>query len=99
MGTAGGVAWPVLGVLRGKPADGEFPNCVALGDRDSWCSSGVLVAPNVVLTAGYCAEACAHRVAVGDRVTGKVEGFRVRRVVVHPGRDPVTMKNDLALLI
>jgi len=92
------VALLVVGILGGEATD-DYPECVAVGSPNSWCCSGTLIAPNVVITAGYCARECAARVFVGSRVKDRGQEYQVRKVIVHPGHDPVEVKNDLAVLV
>lgn len=77
-----------------------FPDCVAVGNRESWCCSGVLIAPRVVLTAGHCFNRCADRVFVGESVDGEGRIYAVARKFRHPdySGDP-TYRHDVAVLL
>jgi secreted trypsin-like serine protease len=91
--TQGGVR--VLGGQKVKA--GEFLDCVAVGSDSQWGCTGTLVAANVVVTAGHCAD-FATRVFFGGDVTkpGKVVQVkkRVRHPQYHKGKH-----NDLLVLI
>jgi len=88
-------------IVGGRPAGPkEFPDCVAVGGPNSWCCTGTLVAPNVVITAGHCVGPCSARVFVGQDVDKPNSGktVEVMKVVRHPeyGKN---QHNDLAVLI
>src|SRR5205823_4376779 len=56
-------------IIGGIPTS-SFPECVAIGSDTSWCCTGTLVAPNVVVSAGHCAAGdCASRVFIGADVS------------------------------
>lgn len=90
----------LVGILGGEKTAG-FPECVAVGDGTTWRSSGVLVAPNVVLTAGsVAASRNAERVFIGPQIDDKGGSvIRVRRVIIHPEYQQRAHLNDLAILI
>jgi endonuclease G len=86
---------------------GEFPDCIAvcLYD-DEWEATGMLVAPNVVVTAGHAyvegdENGGITQVFVGDNVRqidkGKV--YKVKKAVRHPNYEDKAVENDLAVLI
>lgn len=77
----------------------QFPDCVAVGGPDTWCCSGTLVAPNVVVTAGHCAGICATRVFVGPKITGPGPVIAVDHAVQHPQYGKNGQHNDLTVLI
>jgi secreted trypsin-like serine protease len=81
----------------------EFPDCVAVGDETDWCCTGTLVAPNVVVTAGHCAESCAARVYAGlnTNTPDPAKIFNVAHVIRHQEFDDSgsVIRNDLTVLI
>lgn len=79
----------------------EFPDCVAVGSGGSWCCTGTLIAPNVVLTAGHCFEGCASRIFVGSNTGNTSAGtiYDVKEAIRHPDFDEDTLANDLTLLV
>lgn len=91
-------------------ADAADPAVVALVERRSTCPlrgaipfcSGVLVAPDVVLTAAHCAALHpAHDVEVfagADASLGSGAFAAVASLTLHPAYDPATDADDLALL-
>lgn len=87
-------------IVGGVPTS-DFPDCVAVGSATSWCCTGTLVAPNVVITAAHCVRGCAKRVFIGEDVdlpqAGRV--VRVLSAVQHPGYGPPDPTDDLAVLI
>lgn len=76
----------------------EFKDCVAVGNDSSWGCTGTLIAPNLVITAGHCAQV-ATRVFFGNKVKGAGQVVRVQKVVVHPDYHRKGRHNDLMLLI
>lgn len=87
-----------LRVIGGAPvASGEFLDCVAVGSDHQWGCTGTLIASNVVLTAGHCAN-FATRIFIGSDVTKAGKVVRVKKRVRHPeyhrGRH-----NDLMVLL
>lgn len=97
----------VGGIIDEPPESGAdpknyFPDCVAVGGPDTWCCSGTLLAPNVVVTAGHCAAGCASRVCIGDNILAPKQVINVISAVVHPdysAPNPFTTFNDLTVLI
>jgi secreted trypsin-like serine protease len=91
-------------------APGQFPWMVALVDpravnaADGQFCGGSLIAPRVVITAGHCvygATADEMDAVVGrTRLSRGDDGQRIKvtRIVRHPGYDPTTLVNDVALL-
>lgn len=76
---------------------------IALVSRDGspllFNGMGTLIAPNWVLTAAHVAQPLAERVARGPHyVFVKGRGYRVAQVIIHPGYDPNTVANDIALV-
>ncbi len=76
---------------------GQFPDCVAVGNDAQWGCTGTLVAPNVVVTAGHCAD-FATRVYFGNDVTKAGTVVRVKKRVRHP-KYHQGKHNDLLVLI
>jgi secreted trypsin-like serine protease len=78
------------------PTDG-FLDCVAVGSDNQWGCTGTLIAPNVVITAGHCAD-FATRIFIGNDVTKPGTVVRVasrhRHPKYHQGRH-----NDLLVLL
>ena len=62
---------------------GQFPDCVAVGNDAQWGCTGTLIAPNVVVTAGHCAD-FATRVFFGNDVGKAGTVVRVKKRVRHP---------------
>ena len=77
--TQGG--YRVIGGAPVKP--GEFLDCVAVGSDAQWGCTGTLIAANVVLTAGHCAD-FATRVFIGSDVTKAGKVVAVKKRVRHP---------------
>lgn len=75
----------------------QFMDCVAVGNNAQWGCTGTLIAPDVVVTAGHCAEV-ATRVCFGGDVSSPKKVVKVKSAVQHPqyhqGR-----KNDLMVLV
>ena len=80
---------------------GAIPSCVCIGSATDWFCTGVVVAPQVVLTAAHCGGDIT-RILIGDEVTPSPRGriVAVRRAIVHPSyrRDPRN-ENDINVLI
>lgn len=86
-------------VIGGRPVPkGQFLDCVAVGNEQQWGCTGTLIAPDVVVTAGHCAE-YATRVFFGGDVAkqGKVVG--IRQCVPHPKYRTGEAQNDLMVLL
>jgi secreted trypsin-like serine protease len=85
----------IIGGVPVKPP--EFLDCVAVGNDAQWGCSGTLIGPNVVVTAGHCAD-YATRVFFGYDVAKKGLQVRVKRRVRHPQYHK-TRHNDLMVLV
>lgn len=88
------------GVIVGRRTRAsEHRECVLLRAGTAMCG-GVLIAPDVVLTAAH--SACADResyVMFGPVPARPERVIRAARVVVHPAYDRMTHANDLALVV
>jgi len=78
-------------------ASGEFLDCVAVGNDQQWGCTGTLIAPNVVVTAGHCAD-FATRIYIGRDVSKKGKVVKVARRVRHPKYN-LNGHNDLMVLL
>ncbi len=76
---------------------GEFDDCVAVGSDSEWGCSGTLVAKNVVVTAGHCAD-FATRVFFGTDVRAAGRVVKVKKRHRHP-RYHKGKHNDLMVLV
>ena len=86
----------------GPVVPGEFPACVAVGTNSGFCCTGTLIGPNVVVTAAHCvAGGCSSRVYFGDNSNVPSTGVvvAVSRAIAHPGYNPGTSADDIAILI
>jgi secreted trypsin-like serine protease len=87
-----------LRVIGGAPVKvGEFLDCVAVGSDSQWGCTGTLIASNIVLTAGHCAN-FATRVFFGNDVNKPGKVVRVKKRVRHPRYHQVK-HNDLMVLL
>jgi secreted trypsin-like serine protease len=86
-------------IIGGRPvAAGAFLDCVAVGSDSQWGCTGTLVASDVVVTAGHCAD-FATRVYFGTNVTQPGRVVRVKKAVRHPKYHKGGAKNDLMVLV
>jgi len=76
---------------------GDFLDCVAVGNDKQWGCTGTLIAANVVVTAGHCAD-FATRIYVGRDVSKKGKQVRVAKRVRHPDYNHKG-HNDLMVLL
>jgi endonuclease G len=84
--------------------NGAFPSCCCIGGATDWFCTGVLIAPQVVLTAGHCGETIRRVMVGGNQVMPNLDaGARiigVRRTIVHPQyRGFPRDENDINVLI
>jgi secreted trypsin-like serine protease len=87
-----------LRVIGGAPVTGkDFLDCVAVGSESRWACTGTLIASNVVLTAGHCAEV-ATRVFFGNDVNKPGKIVPVKKSVRHP-KYHKGARNDVLVLI
>jgi secreted trypsin-like serine protease len=85
-------------ILGGSGVPGkEFDDCVAVGNDVEFGCTGTLIAPNVVLTAGHCAE-IHTRIFVGNDTRKRGRVYRVKKHVRHSRFDGA-FNNDLMILI
>jgi len=85
-------------VIGGKVVPpGEFPDCVGVGSDAQWGCTGTLIAKNVVVTAGHCAD-FATRVYFGSDVSKPGKIVRVKKKTRHPQYHK-GKHNDLLVLI
>jgi secreted trypsin-like serine protease len=71
-------------VIGGKVVpEGDFLDCVAVGNDTVWGCSGTLIAPNLVLTAGHCVD-YATRVYFGNDVNQAGKVVNVKEGIQHP---------------
>lgn len=77
---------------------GMFLDCVAVGNDHQWGCTGTLIAPDVVVTAGHCAD-FATRVFFGGDVTKQGKIVRVKERVRHPAYHQGGKQNDLMVLV
>lgn len=88
-----------LRIIGGTTAKAtEFLDCVAVGNDQQWGCTGTLIAPNVVVTAGHCAD-FATRVFFGSDVTKKGKVVRVAKRERHPEFHRNGKRNDLMVLL
>jgi V8-like Glu-specific endopeptidase len=92
-----------VGILGGK-IDKDHPDCVAVNLEGSWVSSGTLISPDVVVTAGYVfiegeENGGIREVFLGPSVSGPGTKIRVKQAIRHPEYDPRTLANSLTVLI
>lgn len=86
----------IIGGTLVKP--GEFMDCVAVGSDAQWGCTGTLIGPNVVVTAGHCAD-FATRVYFGLDVTQPGRIVKVKKRVRHPKYHQAGKHNDLMVLV
>lgn len=87
-----------LRVIGGEiVAPGDFLDCVAVGNDEEWGCTGTLIAANVVVTAGHCAN-FATRIYIGRDVSKTGKLVKVAQRVRHPQYNKKG-HNDLMVLI
>ncbi|HVR70558.1 MAG TPA: trypsin-like serine protease [Vicinamibacteria bacterium] len=85
-------------VIGGRPVAADaFLDCVAVGSDDEWGCTGTLIASDVVVTAGHCAD-FATRVFFGANVAQPGRAVKVKKAVLHP-KYHRGAKNDLMVLV
>lgn len=86
-------------VIGGQPVHAtEFLDCVAVGSDRQWGCTGTLLAPDVVLTAGHCAN-FATRIFIGSDVTKPGKIVAVKKRVPHPQYHKVKHHDLMVLLL
>ncbi len=87
-----------LRVIGGEVvAPREFLDCVAVGNDQQWGCTGTLIAANVVVTAGHCAD-FATRIFLGGDVSKRGKVVKVAKRVRHPQYNHKG-HNDLMVLL
>ncbi|MBS7589309.1 trypsin-like serine protease [Ancylobacter defluvii] len=98
-----GVAAPASAIVGGRPADEATKAQTALivSTRGASCT-GVVISPQVLLTAAHCVQPAANYAAVAFEASGP-RLIEVSRVALHPRFDPASFETrrptpDLALV-
>ncbi len=77
------------------PDDRGFLDVVIVGTQGRYHCSGIMVAPDAVLTAAHCAPAT--EIAMGHRTAALFVRAAVTAVIVHPSLDAALLRLDRAL--
>ncbi len=97
----------IVGGTEATPGAWPFLAAIVFSDRDSLNSGqfcgGALIDDTWVLTASHCvedktAEEVDVAMGVHDLNQAPAERIRVKSIIMHPGYDPVSLDNDIALL-
>ena len=87
-------------VLGGKETT-LFPSCVALLNESLVICSGVVIAPNIVLSAAHCSQkrSSFKKIFIGANVNLSGEIVNIKKAYLHDYYVESTLENDLQILI
>ena len=87
------------GVSIAQP-DSTHPDCACLANSDGYGASGVLIAPQLVLTAAHCYyKGFTNHVLFGANIYAPNEIVQVAKAIVYQGFSTNLPENDICLLI